>query len=323
MTDTAREPAHFTVVQINPTDAQLDDLAERFDLHPLIIDDLRMGRQQPKFERLGSHLYLSLWDLDADADADADRDAPDPISGLALIFDEHRLLLVQQGPRERLRDLDAVLSGTGAVPVTSTISAVYRVLDAVVSDFVELGAGIESELDSVEEEVFDSGVREDYRRIYRLRQRIGQIDRAASGLADAVRSARAEIQSLTESEPALRPYFVHLENDAVGIARLATAEHSGLDAVVSSHESNVSTRQNRDMRTISAYAALLAIPTVVAGVYGMNFKDLPLLHLGLGWLIMIGVMIVADVGIYLLFRRRGWLGGEPAARHDGDGSVET
>jgi magnesium transporter len=180
-----------------------------------------------------------------------------------------------------------------------------------------LGAGIERELVSVEAEVFDSRVREDYRRIYRLRQRIGLVDRAASGVAEAVRSARAEIQAITEPEPELRPYFVHLENDLIGIARLAAAEHGELDAVVSSHESNVSTRQNRDMRTISAYAALLAIPTVIAGVYGMNFKNLPLLHSELGWLIAIGIMIVLDVAVYVLFRRRGWLGGAPSARSDG------
>lgn len=319
MTDAAQEPTSTPVILINPADPEIDDLAVRFDLHPLIVDDLRAGRQQPKFERIGAHLYLSLWDLNSERADDASG-AP---SELALIFDEHQLLLVQRGPREELRDLNAVLSAPGAVPVTSTISAVHRILDVVVSDFVELGAGIERELDSVEAEVFDSRVREDYRRIYRLRQRIGQIDRAASGVAEAVRSARAEIQAITEPEPELRPYFVHLENDASGIAHLAAAEHSELDAVVSSHQSNVSTRQNRDMRTISAYAALLAIPTVIAGVYGMNFKNMPLLHSGLGWLIVIGIMVAIDVAVYVLFRRRGWLGGAPSARSDGDGEART
>ncbi|MDQ0615439.1 magnesium transporter [Microbacterium sp. W4I4] len=319
MTDAAQEPTRAPVILINPAAPEIDDLAARFDLHPLIAEDLRAGRQQPKFERIGAHLYLSLWDLNSERPDDA----PGSPSELALIFDQHQLLLVQRGPREELRDLNAVLSAPGVVPVTSTISAVHRILDVVVSNFVELGAAIERELDSVEEEVFDSRVREDYRRIYRLRQRIGQIDRAASGLAEAVRSAQAEVQAITEPEPELRPYFIHLEHDAIGIAHLAAAEHAALDAVVSSHQSNVSTRQNRDMRTISACAALLAIPTVIAGIYGMNFKNMPLLGWGLGWLIMIGIMMVIDVSVYLLFRRRGWLGGAPAARSDGDGDGEA
>ena len=317
MSQPAAEPT--TVILVNPSDDALGELQERFGLHPLIVDDLRAGRQQPKFERPGDHLYLSLWDLNAaSAQEEADTD-----SDLAVIFDERVLLLVQRGPQKQLRDLDAVLNGPGALPVTSTPSGVYRVLDTIVSDFVELGAAIEHELGAIEEEVFDSRVREDYRRIYRLRGRIGQIDRAASGLAEAVRSAHREIQAITEDEPELRPYFLHLEHDAVGIARLAGAEHRELDAVVSSHESNVSTRQNQDMRTISAYAALLAIPTVIAGFYGMNFKEMPLLGWGLGWIVVFGIMVVIDVIMYVLFRRRGWLGGAPSTRSDGDRSAQS
>lgn len=305
-----------TVVLVNPSDDEIARAAERFGLHPLVADDLRAGRQQPKFERPGDHLYLSLWDLNAGGD----QQEGDTDSDLAIIFDERMLLLVQRGPDGALRDLEAVLAGEGLVPVTSTISAVYRVLDTIVSDFVALGSDIERELDDVEDEVFDSRVHEDYHRIYRLRGRIGQIDRAASGLAEAVRSAHREIQAITESEPELRPYFIHLEHDAVGIAHLATAEHRELDAVVSSHESNVSTRQNQDMRTISAYAALLAIPTVIAGIYGMNFKNLPGLDWEFGWVAVAASMVVIDAATYLLFRRRGWLGGEPSTRSDGERS---
>ncbi|UNK71545.1 CorA family divalent cation transporter [Microbacterium sp. H1-D42] len=304
------------VILANPSDRELSALQERFGLHPLIVDDLRAGRQQPKFERPGDHLYLSLWDLNAAGD----REKGDTDSDLAVIFDEKVLLLVQRGSPQVLRDLDAALSTPGAMPVASTISAVYRILGTIVADFVELGAAIERELDSVEEEVFDSRVREDYRRIYRLRGRIGQIDRAASGLAEAVRSARREIQAITEDDPELRPYFVHLEHDAVGIAHLAGAEHRELDAVVASHESNVSTRQNQDMRTISAYAALLAVPTVIASVYGMNFKAMPLLGWELGWIVVIALMLALDVVTYVLFRRRGWLGGPPSTRSDGERS---
>lgn len=175
----------------------------------------------------------------------------------------------------------------------STASAVYRILDAVISDFVRMGSVIE------------------------------QIDRAASGLSEAMSSARREMYELIDSEPRLRPYFLHLENNATGIARLASAQHGERDAVLASHENNVATRQNQDMRTISAYAALLAIPTVIAGIYGMNFKDLPLLKLELGWLIVVSAMIVLDVLAYVIFRHRGWLGGAPSTRSDGERSDQT
>lgn len=306
----ASESSPTIITLVNPSADELGELRDRFDLHPLIVDDLRTGRQQPKFERPGHRLYLSLWDINERSD--------DGESDLAMIFDEHLLLIVQRGPKKVLRDVRSALSSSGIVPVTSTISAVFRVLETIVSDLVEIGSAIERELDEVEEEVFDSRIHEDYRRIYHLRGRIGRIDRAASGMADAIRAAHGEIQAITDPQPELRPYFEHLEHDVIGVAHLAAAEHKALDAVVSSHESNVSTRQNQDMRTISAYAALLAIPTVIAGVYGMNFKNLPMLEWEFGWLAVGVGMLALDTITYMLFRHRGWLGGQPSTRRDGE-----
>ncbi|QAY73616.1 hypothetical protein ET445_09955 [Agromyces protaetiae] len=300
---------------VNPDRTALERVQDRISLHPLVVDDLLEGRQHPKFENLDGCRYLTIWDVDPGGVEPATTDGD-----LAFVFDERELLIVQRGPANGIRDLDVALAGTEPVPAATPISALYRVLDAVVHDFIELGADVERELDEVEAEVFDSRVREDYRRIYRLRQRIGRIDRAASGLADALLDARREIEAATSAEPELRAYFTHLEHDVQGVAKLAADEHAALDAVVSSHQSNVATRQNQDMRTISAFAALLAIPTVIAGVYGMNFKNLPMLHWEFGWIGVVVVMLALDLVAYLMFRRRGWLGGVAGRRHDGDES---
>lgn len=292
----------FWTLLPNPAPAELARATQGWDLHPLITTDLTQRRRHPKLERFGEVRYLTVWDIDP---RDG-REASD--AELRFVFDDERLVIVQQGPPEHLRDIGALLTAADALPVRSPVSAVYRVLNAVVADFVQIGADIERELERVEAEVFDSRVHEDYRRIYRLRQRIGTIDRAASGLAEAVRDGRAEIEAATVGETALRPYFRRLVDDVEGVARLAAAEHVALDAVVSSHESNVSTRQNQDMRTISSFAALLAIPTVVAGIYGMNFKNLPLVQWQFGWLVIGLSIVVVDVVAVVLFLRRGWLG---------------
>lgn len=299
---------------VNPDETQLAKAQEEYGLHPLIVADLLEGRQQPKAESFERHLYVSIWDVD--------RHGPDPATtdtDLALILTDEGLLLVQRGATEELRDLDALLTGTGALPVDSPLSAAYRVLDAVVHDYVEVGAQVEKDLDELEAEVFDRRTHEDYQRMYRLRQRIGRIDRAVSGLSDALRHARPQIETATAGHPELRPYFAHLELDARGVADLAAAEHASLDAVVARHESNVATRQNQDMRTISAFAALLAIPTVIGGIYGMNFKNLPPFQWEFGWVAVGIAMIVLDLAAFIAFRRRGWLGGDAQRRHDDDG----
>lgn len=296
-------PSRPWTLLTNPRRDDLDKIATRLDLHPLVIEDLLTGRQQPKAESFDGQLYLSIWDIDRRDDGTTMTD-----TDLALILTADELILVQKGDTAEFRDLDALLEGPGAVSIDSPLAAAHRVLDAVVRDFVELGAAVEKDLDNLETEVFDSRVHEDYRRIYRLRQRIGQIDRASSGLAEALRQSGDHIARLTEQQPHLRPYFAHLANDARGVSELTSTEHESLDALVSSHQSNVSTRQNKDMRTISAFAALLAIPTVIAGIYGMNFKNLPLLRWEYGWLVTGIAIVVIDVIAFTLFRRRGWLG---------------
>ena len=298
---------------VNPGRRELAAVQERFNLHPIVIADLDEKRQHPKLERFGDCLYLTVWDVDTGSDGHAKTDTE-----LALIFTDRELLVIQRGPTAQLRDLDALLRAEGSVPVTSPISAVYRVLAAVVRDFVELAARVERELDEVEAEVFDSQVYEDYRRIYRLRQRIGRIDRAITGLAEALEVGRREFEDAIAAEPELRPYFIHLAHDADGVNRLATAEHAALDAAVSSHQSNVSARQNKDMRTISAFAALLAIPTVIAGIFGMNFKNLPTTQWEYGWLAVSIGIVVLDLVAYFMFRRRGWLGAGSRDRGAGE-----
>lgn len=290
---------------VNPTRKEIEAVRRRHQLHPLIVEDLLGGRQQPKFERFDGHLYLTVWDVHRDGSGPTTTDVD-----LTLILSSDVLLVVQRGAVDEIRPLDALLAEPGPVPIDSPIAAAYRILDAIVFDFVELGARIEAELDDLEAEVFDSEVREDYRQIYRLRQHIGRIDRAINGLSHVLREAHPDIQRATARQPELRPYFRHLENDARGVAELAATEHASLDAMVSSHESNVAARQNQDMRTISAFAALLAIPTVIAGIYGMNFKNIPLVQWDGGWIVIGVALVVADVLAYAMFRRRGWLGPE-------------
>ncbi|WP_433584263.1 CorA family divalent cation transporter [Microbacterium hydrocarbonoxydans] len=287
----------------NPRREELDDVANRLGLHPLVIEDLLAGRQQPKAETFDRVLYLSIWDIDR-----SDRGATKTDTDLALIVTEEQLILVQRGDTDEFRDLDALLEEPRPLRIDSPLAAAHRVLDAVVGDFIELGAAVEKDLERLEADVFDSRVREDYQHIYRLRQRIGQIDRASTGLADALSSASDHITRLTERQSHLRPYFTHLLNDARGVAQLTSTEHQSLNALVSCHQSNVATRQNKDMRTISAFAALLAIPTVIAGIYGMNFKNLPPFGWEYGWIATSIAIVVIDVAAYALFRRRGWLG---------------
>ena len=148
---------------------------------------------------------------------------------------------------------------------------------------------------------------EDHRRIYKVRKDIGRIDRAVSSIAAALRESTGHLDTLTVGTEQIVPYLHDLLDDAAGTAALINNQSRALDAVLSSHENNVAARQNKDMRTISSFAALLALPTLIAGLYGMNFKNIPLVQWQYGWMVIGVAIVVVDVIIYTMFKRRGWL----------------
>lgn len=309
-----RLASHEPIVLQNPSRSKLDEAAAQLELHPLILADLRTGRQHPKFECIDSHLHFSLWDVEHIND-----EARAPRASLSVIFDDRDLLVVQREVGVVTRDIRSALATPGPTGTTSPAARVYRLFAALTNDFVAVGAEIEDELEAVESEVFDETKKENVARIYGLRRHIGRIDRAVTGFAEALRQADASIEAMTVLDRELRTYFTHLGSTIEGVAELVGDAHRALDAVVASHESNVAMRQNKDMRTISAFAALLAIPTVIAGIYGMNFENLPPLQWEFGWVAVSIVMIIADVAAVILFYRKGWIGGRPENARDAGG----
>lgn len=295
---------------IAPDERAIAEHLRALRVHPAAREDAQYGGQPPKIEALGEHVLLSIWDLDPSSTTGH----PDE---LLILIGSDLLLTIQRSQDGRVRALRPLVRGATSddhLPADTPARAAYRVIEAIVRDYAEAVRSIEDQLDSVEAEVFDQTVVEDHERIYRLRRRIGRVDRAVSALAKAIDTAPSETLEVFEDDAVLRPYLRHLRNDLNSFAGLLDGQRLALDAVVTSHENNVSSRQNRDMRTIAAVAALLAIPTVVGGIYGMNFKDLPLLHTPGGWAMVLAVTVVLDVAAIFEFRRRGWLGEAPS--HD-------
>ncbi|MFE6997182.1 CorA family divalent cation transporter [Microbacterium sp. NPDC057659] len=299
--DTHEEDGFAWVALVDPDRADLDEAMTQFRVHPALREDAAQSGRPPKIEMLDEQLLVLAWDLDP-------RSAVRYPGELILIVGESWLLSIQRSGDEDVRSLSGVVEADGELDCTTSMRAAVRILAVMIRDYEEAAARIEDELDDVEAEVFDAAVEEDYERIYRLRRRIGHVDRAASAFMRGFESDTEDLSRLVEDDPELRPYLRRAEGDLAALADLLTTQRMALDAVVSSHESNVSSRQNRDMRTIAAVAALLALPTVVAGLYGMNFRDLPLLHVPFGWVVVLAGIIIVDVGAVWWFRRRGWLG---------------
>ncbi len=187
------------------------------------------------------------------------------------------------------------------------MAAAYVIMDEVVNGYADAAADVEIALEELEEQVFNDSTTEDHLRIYRVRKNIGRIDRAVSSIAASLRESTEHLESVQVGKEEVVPYLHDLLDDAAGTATLINNQSKGLDAILSSHENNVAARQNQDMRTISAFAALLALPTLIAGLYGMNFTNLPLVQWEFGWMVIAVALVIIDVVIYLMFKRRHWL----------------
>ncbi|MFC4137500.1 MULTISPECIES: CorA family divalent cation transporter [unclassified Microbacterium] len=308
MNPAAHEESSFDwVALVDPGQRELDEALSRLRVHPVLREDAVRSGQPPKLVLLDEQFLVVAWDLDPDAVVRR------PAETVLLVGDSW-LLSIQYTQGQDVRPLQSLVEDDGEPACTTPLRAAYRILAAIIRDYEDSATSIERELDDVEAEVFDATVEEDYERIYRLRRRIGHVDRAASAFMRGFEDDADQLEELLKQDETLRPYLRRARGDLAALADLLSTQRMALDAVVSSHESNVSSRQNRDMRTIAAVAALLALPTVVAGLYGMNFKDMPLLHVPFGWAVVLVGTVLADVGLAWLFRRRGWLGGN--RQHD-------
>ena len=217
------------------------------------------------------------------------------------------LLTVQRADEEEPTDLRALVQESPTELRDSPMAAAYVIMAEIVDGYAKAAADVETDLEELEEQVFTESTTEDHKRIYRVRKDIGRIDRAVSSIAAALRESTDHLDAMTVGHEHVVPYLHDLLDDAAGTAALINNQSRALDAILSSHENNVSARQNKDMRTISAFAALLALPTLIAGLYGMNFKNIPLVQWQYGWLVIAAAIIVVDITIYIMFKRRRWL----------------
>lgn len=260
------------------------------------------ARQQPKVQKFAEHLFILLWSVLGAADSGGL-----VLGQLYLYIGEGWLLTVQRGEGGELVDLRAVLAEAPEDLRDGTMPAAYTIMAHIVDGYAKAAADVESELEELEEQVFSDSTEEDHRRIYRIRKDIGRIDRAVSSIAAALRESTHHLESLTVGEERIVPYLHDVLDDAAGTAALINNQSKALDAILSSHENNVTARQNQDVRTISSIAALLAVPTVVAGFYGTNFDNIPPTQGQYGWIAVAFAIVVIDVIIYAVFKRRNWL----------------
>ena len=215
-----------------------------------------------------------------------------------MVTVQHGASKVLEPVRRRLEsNRDLLRHGPSAV--------LYGICDAVVDDYEKIADDLEQELEKLEAQVFASEGGADAARIYSLKRQVVEFRHAVGPLGHPMRVLTGA--RLTGIHPDMEPYFRDVADHLVRIAEQTEGLDSLLSSALGAHLTRVSVQQNDDLRRISAWVAIAAVPTMIAAVYGMNFENMPELHWRYGYFMVLGVMAVACTLLYRFFRRVGWL----------------
>ncbi|MFF6988834.1 CorA family divalent cation transporter [Streptomyces sp. NPDC010273] len=297
-----------------PTERELLSLAAEFDLHPLAVEDAMEAHQRPKLERYGETLFVVL-----SAARYLDNTEEVDFGELHVFVGPDFVITVRHGAAP---DLSAVRQRMEESPELLRLgpeAVLYAILDAVVDGYAPVVAGVQTDIDEIETEVF-RGDPKVSRRIYELSREMVEFQRATRPLVGMLHSLMAGFAKYGTDEELQRylrdvaDHVTHTSEQVDGF-RQALTDILTVNATLVTQEQNAEMRalaeagfeQNEEIKKISSWAAILFAPTLVGTIYGMNFENMPELGWRFGYPFAIGLMGVVCVSLYLIFKRRDWL----------------
>jgi magnesium transporter len=278
----------------DPEAEELDRVAKAFSLHPLAVEDALKAHQRPKLERYDDGLFLALktlWYVDEDDAVETGE--------INLFVGRSYVVTVRHGKGSELHTARLDLEERTAVLGHGPSAVVYAVCDRVVDEYEAVASSLEEDVDEVETSVFSPDRTQDSKRIYVLKRELAEVRRAVNPLREPMkRFATGSVAFVTqESAPFFRDVTDHLVRVSESVETLDGLLSTAFDA----HIARISLQQNEDMRKISAWVAIAAIGTLVAGIYGMNFVNIPELHWHFVYFYALTLMLVASFLLYRAF----------------------
>ena len=284
----------------DPSQEEFDDVARQFHLHELAVEDAIKAHQRAKLEIYGDSLFVVLKPATYD-------DAAEEIElgDIMLFVGDRFVVTVRHGTLGSLGSVRTRLEGDRELLARGPIAVLYAVLDRVVDDYLPVATDLDRDVEQVEEDVFSADGGNPTERIYRLKRQILEFHRATAGLIEPL-DLLVRNRVPVDTEP-LAEYLRDVQDHARRVDQQVDAHRDLLTSVLQANLAQVGIRQNEDARRISAWVAIAAVPTLIAGIYGMNFDHMPELHTPWGYPLALLVMVGICVSLYRGFRRSGWL----------------
>lgn len=289
-----------------PGQAQMQGVAATFQLHPLSVEDAVQAHQRPKLERYDDTLFLALKTVNYVPHESTVLPREIVETGEIMIFvGKNFVVTVRHGEHSGLADVRKRLDSNPAQMRLGPFAVMHAIADYVVDRYVEVTNLMESDIDVIEEAAFAPGTRTDVEPIYQLKREVVELRRAVAPLSVPFDRMQTDHRDLISKE--LRRYLRDVADHQTRAAEQIAGYDELLSSLVQAALARVGMQQNTDMRKMSAWAGIVAVPTMIAGIYGMNFDYMPALHWVFSYPLVIAGMCVISALLYRAFRRNGWL----------------
>ncbi|ALV33736.1 MULTISPECIES: magnesium and cobalt transport protein CorA [Streptomyces] len=294
-----------------PTESEFSGIASEFGLHPLAVEDAVQAHQRPKLERYDDSLFTVFKTIHYVEHDELTANSEIVETGEVMCFTGRDFFItVRHGGQGSLRALRHRLQDDPELLAKGPSAVLHAIADHVVDGYLAVADAMQDDIDEVETEVFSpgrGGVARgvDSARIYQLKREVLEFKRAVSPLLRPMQLLSERPMRLID--PDIQKYFRDVADHLARVQEQVFSFDELLNSILQANLAQASVAQNEDMRKITAWAAIIAVPTMVTGVYGMNFDSMPELHWHYGYPTVLCVTVALCVGIHRSLKRNGWL----------------
>lgn len=288
------------VALLEPDETSLALMQREFGLHPLAVEDARHGNQRAKIEDYGDSLFAILPILEQ-------IDGELRLGEMGVFVGPNYVLSVRSHAQRSFQDVRARAEREPELLAHGAGYVFYALMDAVVDRYFPVLQELERELEQLEERIFERGSspRSNIEAIYDLKQRLMRAKHAIAPLLEAVTGLTgARVPPICSG---LREYFRDIYDHLLRLNQTVDSDRETLTTAIAVNLGMIQVQESENMKRLAAYAALVAVPTLIAGIYGMNFQYMPELGWRFGYGTAIGVMLAIDTFLFFRFRKSGWL----------------
>lgn len=289
-----------------PDAQQMADIASYFGLHELIVEDATVGMQRPKLETYDDALVLNMRTVDYQPH-DSVQDAKEIVAtgDILVITARDFVMTVRHGNFGALVGLRQQMESRPEFLALGPSAVTHAVTDHVVDAYTTVTEAVEKDVEELESAVFNPTEDLEIDHIYLLKREVLELKHTVTPLALPLR--RLSLDHYQAICGDIRHYFRDVYDHQTVVSEAVTAYDERLTSLVSAAIARSGNQQNQDMRRISAWVAIVAVPTMIAGIYGMNFTNMPELDTKYGYYGALGAMLGISVVLFVLFRRNKWL----------------